>query len=61
VFSGESGTVVSEASDRRDARSAGREAEGAGAAAGARSGRRSAFDLPPLDEPKRSDDGGLVN
>jgi ATP-dependent Clp protease ATP-binding subunit ClpB len=55
VFSGESGTVVAEASDRRDARTAAPEPEGAAA------GRRSSFDLPPLDGPKRSDDGGLVN
>jgi ATP-dependent Clp protease ATP-binding subunit ClpB len=59
VFSGESGTVVAEAGDRRDARTAGREPEGA--AAGGRESRRSAFDLPPVDGPKRPDDGGLVN
>jgi len=58
VFSSESSTVVSEASDRRDARgtAAEREASGAGAA-----GRRSAFDLPPLDEESKRDGGDLVN
>ncbi len=59
VFSTESATVVSEAADRRDARSA---AEPEGAAAGAGRGkRRSAFDLPPLDESQRPDGGDLVN
>jgi ATP-dependent Clp protease ATP-binding subunit ClpA len=58
LFSTEHSTVVTEAADRRDARSAG-EPAGAGAR------RRSAFDLPPLDdqrrESKRDDDGELVN
>ena len=55
VFSTESSTVVTDAADRRDARTgpAGeREAAGAGVDA-----RRSAFDLPPLDEPKDPDGG----
>jgi ATP-dependent Clp protease ATP-binding subunit ClpB len=56
VFSSEGSTVVSEASDRRDARSA---PEPEAAVAG---GKRSAFDLPSLDEPKKQPDGGeLVN
>jgi ATP-dependent Clp protease ATP-binding subunit ClpB len=56
VFSSEGSTVVSEASDRRDARSApAPEAAAAG-------GKRSAFDLPSLDEPNKQPDGGeLVN
>jgi ATP-dependent Clp protease ATP-binding subunit ClpB len=56
VFSSEGSTVVSEASDRRDARSApAPEAAVAG-------GKRSAFDLPSLDEPNKQPDGGeLVN
>jgi ATP-dependent Clp protease ATP-binding subunit ClpB len=59
VFSTESQTVVAEAGDRRDARSTPSEPEGAGARPG--KGRRTAFDLPPLDEPKRPDGGDLVN
>ncbi len=58
VFSTESQTVVAEAGDRRDARSA-PQPEGASAASG--KGRRSAFDLPPVDEPRRPDGGDLVN
>jgi ATP-dependent Clp protease ATP-binding subunit ClpA len=61
VFSSESGTVVADASDRRDARSAGPEPEGAAAGAGSGGGRRSAFDLPPLDGDKHPDGGELVN
>ena len=58
VFSSESSTVVADASDRRDARSAGREPAGAGAGRGK---RKSTFDLPSLDEPPRPDGGELVN
>jgi ATP-dependent Clp protease ATP-binding subunit ClpB len=59
VFSSESSTVVTDASDRRDARSTSREPAGAGV--GSRK-KRSTFDLPPLDEPERPDGGGeLVN
>jgi ATP-dependent Clp protease ATP-binding subunit ClpB len=58
VFSSESSTVVAEASGRRDARgsgsSSGREPADAGA-------RRSAFDLPPVEEPPKRDNGELVN
>jgi ATP-dependent Clp protease ATP-binding subunit ClpB len=59
VFSTETSTVVSEAADRRDARSA-PEPEGAAAGAGGRKGR-SSFDLPPLDEANKPDGGDLVN
>ncbi len=59
VFSTDSSTVVAEKAERRDARSA-PEPEGATAGSGSRKGR-STFDLPPLDEPKRSDGGDLVN
>jgi len=59
VFSTASNTVVTDASDRRDARARG-EREPAGA--GARRDRGSAFDLPPIDEPKDAGgDGELVN
>jgi ATP-dependent Clp protease ATP-binding subunit ClpB len=58
VFSTASSTVVADASDRRDARATG---ERSAARAGARRGRPSAFDLPPLDDTKVSDDGELVN
>ncbi len=59
VFSSESNTIVADASDRRDARSASREPAAAGA--GSRK-KRSTLDLPPLDEPERPDGGGeLVN
>ncbi len=59
VFSSESSTVVTDASDRRDARSTSREPAAAGV--GSRK-KRSTFDLPPLDEPERPDGGGeLVN
>ena len=60
VFSSESSTVVTDAADRRDARgpAGGREGAGAGAPS---SGRRSAFDLPPLDEGDESGGGELVN
>jgi ATP-dependent Clp protease ATP-binding subunit ClpA len=52
-------SVVADAAERRDAR-AHPEREGAGASPGRR-GRRPTFDLPPLDEPKGPDGGGLVN
>jgi ATP-dependent Clp protease ATP-binding subunit ClpB len=58
VFSADSRTVVTEASDRRDARSAGSAREPAGAAAG---GRGSLFDVPSPDDPKGSNGGPLVN
>ncbi len=59
LFTAQSGTVVTDAGDRRDARSPGAGRETAAAGAGGRG--RSAFDLPPLDEPDGSDDGELVN
>ena len=58
VFASESNTVVADASDRRDARSTGREPAAAGAGRGKPG---STFDLPPLDEPTRPDGGELVN
>jgi len=58
VFSADSRTVVAEASDRRDARSAGGTREPAGAGAGARG---SLFDVPSPDDPKGSNGGPLVN
>jgi len=60
VFSSESGTVVAEASTRRDARG-GPDRDDEAAAAGTRGARRSAFDLPTLDGDKRPDGGELVN
>ena len=61
VFSTEGASVVSDPSERRDARTPGggpgtevREPAGVG-------GRAPAFDLPPLDEDKKKPDGGLVN
>jgi hypothetical protein len=60
VFSSESSTVVTDATDRRDARGPASGRDGAGA--GVRSGeRRSAFDLPPIDEVDEPGGGGLVN
>ncbi|HEX5590379.1 MAG TPA: AAA family ATPase, partial [Candidatus Limnocylindrales bacterium] len=62
VFSTEGETVVADAGDRRDARSgtdSDDEAVGAGAGGG-RGRRRSAFDVPDIDAPKR-DGGDLVN
>ncbi len=58
LFSSASNTVVAGTSDRRDARSPNPEPAAAGA--GGRK-RRSALDLPPLDEPTRPDGGELVN
>ncbi|HYO44657.1 MAG TPA: ATP-dependent chaperone ClpB [Candidatus Limnocylindrales bacterium] len=59
VFSSASDSVTVEAGERRDARGSAAEREGAGAAS---SGRRSTFELPPLDEDKGSNGGGgLVN
>jgi ATP-dependent Clp protease ATP-binding subunit ClpB len=60
VFSSETGTVVAEASSRRDARG-GPDRDDEPAGAGTRGGRRSAFDLPPLDGDPRPDGGELVN
>ncbi len=60
VFSTASSTVVADADDRRDARAAGGR-DVAGADARDAAGRGSAFDLPPLGERKRPDDGDLVN
>jgi hypothetical protein len=57
MFSTESNTVVADAGDRRDARTR----SGDGEAAIGKDGRRSAFDLPPLDEDKGPNGGGLVN
>ena len=55
VFSTDTQTVVTDAADRRDAR-------GGTPAAPVSAGRkRSAFDLPPLEESDDSNDGGLVN
>ncbi|HET9435439.1 MAG TPA: ATP-dependent chaperone ClpB [Candidatus Limnocylindrales bacterium] len=62
VFSTAGETVVADAGDRRDARSGPApddEAVGAGAGGG-RGRRRSAFDVPDIDAPKR-DGGDLVN
>jgi hypothetical protein len=60
VFSSASSTVVTDAADRRDARGAAgaREGTASGAPAGA---RRSAFELPPLDDDEERGGGGLVN
>jgi len=58
VFSTESSTVVAEAGDRRDARTP---ADGGSADPDAADDRRSAFDLPSLDEAKGPNRGGLVN
>ncbi len=55
VFSTDTQTVVTDAGDRRDARG------GAPATPVGAGRKRSAFDLPPLDEPDESNDGGLVN
>jgi ATP-dependent Clp protease ATP-binding subunit ClpB len=52
------GSVVSDPSERRDARSAGETgAEPAAAGVGGMPG----FDLPPVDDPRKKPDGGLVN
>jgi ATP-dependent Clp protease ATP-binding subunit ClpA len=57
VFTSAAGeTVVSEAGDRRDARSSSGPGEPVGAGAA-----RSAFDLPPLDPDKGADGGSRVN
>ncbi|HEY5436887.1 MAG TPA: AAA family ATPase, partial [Candidatus Limnocylindrales bacterium] len=58
VFSTESSTVVAEAGDRRDARTP---ADGGAVDEDAADDRRSAFDLPSLDEAKGPNRGGLVN
>ena len=64
VFSTERSTVVAEAANRRDARSAasgGDPDEGVGGGAGRRRPKQ-VLDLPEIDEPKRERDGGeLVN
>jgi hypothetical protein len=60
VFSSEASTVVTEASDRRDARAAAATGAGAGGSAGARR-RTSLFDLPDLDEKERADGEGRPN
>jgi len=57
VFSTESHTVVAEAGDRRDARTPG----GAATTDPDADDRSSAFDLPPVDEGKGPNGGGLVN
>jgi ATP-dependent Clp protease ATP-binding subunit ClpC len=56
VFSTDSRSVVSEASDRRDARTTGPEREVAVTGA-----RGPLFEVPPLDEPRGPNGGGLVN
>jgi ATP-dependent Clp protease ATP-binding subunit ClpB len=58
VFSTDSSTVVADAGERRDARAPSGEPESAVGTAGR---RRSAFDLPPLEEPGDRDGGGRVN
>ncbi len=58
LFSSASNTVVADTAGRRDARSPAPEPAAAGA--GGRK-RRSALDLPPLDEPKGPEGGELVN
>ncbi len=61
VFASESSSVATDASERRDARGTAADREAAGAGTGS-PGRRSAFDLPPLEkEPDKGDGGGLVN
>ncbi|MEK6721559.1 MAG: ATP-dependent chaperone ClpB [Chloroflexota bacterium] len=63
LFTTEGATVVSEASDRRDARGEGaheRQGVGAGADSGAGDHRKSAFDLPDA-EPRKRDGDDLVN
>jgi len=66
VFSTEGATVVTDAGDRRDARTRGSddEPEAVGAGAGGRGGRgrrRSAFDVPDIEPKKRDGGGELVN
>ncbi len=60
VFSSGDGSVVADAAERRDARSAGPAAGAEGVGAGARRSGRSVLDLPDT-EPRRPDDGGLPN
>ena len=60
VFRAEDRAVVSNPSERRDARSLSGD-DGDEDAVGAGAGRGSAFDLPPLDERKGPNDGGLIN
>ena len=59
LFTQDGATVVAEAGDRRDARSAGDEP----AEAAARAGRSSLLDLPTTSapEPKKDDDGERLN
>ncbi|MEI7742131.1 MAG: ATP-dependent chaperone ClpB [Chloroflexota bacterium] len=67
VFTTASETVVANAAERRDARGSSESENAPAVRTGGGDGRRSAFDLPPLEESKRpkSDDdnrgGGLVN
>jgi ATP-dependent Clp protease ATP-binding subunit ClpB len=58
LFSTAAETIVAEASDRRDARAAGREP--VGASAGRKSRREKATELPPMESPP-SDDGERLN
>jgi ATP-dependent Clp protease ATP-binding subunit ClpB len=61
VFSSAGATVVADAAERRDARSAGDEDAGlVGAGSGGRGRKRSAFDVPDI-EPQKRDGEGLVN
>jgi len=60
VFSSESNSVTVDAGDRRDARGSASERTAAAAGAGS-PGRRGPFELPPLDEDKGPNGGGLVN
>jgi ATP-dependent Clp protease ATP-binding subunit ClpB len=62
VFSTEGSTVVAEAGNRRDARSADADDREPAAAGAGRRGRKSVLDLPDLDEPKSGSGGGeLIN
>ena len=58
LFSTESSTVVTDASERRDARA---RSDGGSDDPDADDGRHSAFDLPPLDEDRGPNSGSLVN
>jgi ATP-dependent Clp protease ATP-binding subunit ClpA len=61
VFSTEGSTVVAEAGNRRDARSADADDREPAAAGAGRRGRKSVLDLPDLDEPKSGSGGELIN
>jgi len=66
VFTAAGGSVVSDPSEHRDARSSGSSSTGGARgegleAAAAGVGGVPEFDLPALDTPKKKPDGGLVN